>query len=434
MPNDGWATMPFTDAVQVNPPVKLEKGVVYPFVEMAAVDPASRSVAESEERAFESGGAKFLPDDTLMARITPCLENGKIARFRPTDKTSRGFGSTEFIVIRGRADVTDNDFAYYLTKSPDFHQFAVAQMTGSSGRQRVPAESLAHFETLVPPLPVQRQIASILGSLDNKIELNRRMNRTLERMAQALFKSWFIDFDPVRAKSEGDPTAGGLPDHLAAHFPDRLVDSELGEIPEGWEVKSLDEAFDVNPKRKLAKGTLAPFLEMSNMPTKGPSPAAWRMREMTSGTKFIKGDTLVARITPCLENGKTAFVDFLYPGQVGWGSTEYIVLRPKGDIPPVFAYLLARTESFRTFAIRQMTGSSGRQRVPPDSLSAFQLVLPAMDSPLHKAFGEQVNPYFERISLSARQNRKLAGLRDTLLPKLLSGELEVPEAAVEEVV
>jgi len=323
---------------------------------------------------------------------------------------------------------------YWMNSREFFNQFkSVSGQTDMA--EYVSLRDQRAMNITLPDVETQRGIASILGSLDNKIELNRRMNRTLERMAQAMFKSWFIDFDPVRAKAAGDPTAAGLPDQLAALFPDRLVDSELGEIPEGWEVKSLDEAFDVNPKRKLTKGTLAPFLEMSNMPTTGPSPAAWRLREMTSGTKFIKGDTLVARITPCLENGKTAFVDFLYPGQVGWGSTEYIVLRPKGDIPPVFAYLLARTELFRTFAIRQMTGSSGRQRVPPDSLSALQLALPAIDSPLHKAFGDQVNPYFERISLSARQNRKLAGVRDTLLPKLLSGELEVPEAeaAIEEI-
>jgi len=331
-------------------------------------------------------------------------------------------------VIRGRDGVTDNDFAYYLTKSPDFRQFAVAQMTGSSGRQRVPAESLAHFEASVPPLPVQQQIASILGALDDKIELNRRMNRTLERMAQALFKSWFIDFAPVRAKAEGDPSAGGLPDHLAALFPNRLVESELGEIPEGWEVMALTDAIAINPKRTLSKGTRAPFLEMSKMPTRGPSPDSWRLREMTSGMKFINGDPLLARITPCLENGKTAFVDFLHDGQIGWGSTEYIVLRPCGGIPPVFAYLLARTPEFRTFAIRQMTGSSGRQRVPPQSLSKFQIVLPEIDSPVYRAFGEEMQPLFDRISLAVRQNRRLAALRDTLLPKLLSGELEVPEA------
>jgi len=438
MPSDGWTEMPFNHAVQVNPPVTLAKGTVYPFVEMAAVDSASRSVCESEHRAFKNGGAKFMPGDTLMARITPCLENGKIARFRPSDTTSPGFGSTEFIVVRGRNGVTDSDFAYYLTKWPDFRQYAISQMTGSSGRQRVPAESLAHFEVPVPPLDVQRRIACILGSLDDKIELNRRMNRTLERMAQALFKSWFIDFDPVRAKADphnGDPTAGGLPDHLAALFPDRLTDSDLGPIPEGWEVKALTDAIAINPKRTLPKGTRAPFLEMSNMPTRGPSPDSWRLREMTSGMKFINGDTLVARITPCLENGKTAFVDFLRAGQVGWGSTEYIVLRPKEGIPPVLAYLLARTPRFRTFAIRQMTGSSGRQRVPPLSLSKFQMVLPEDDSPVYRAFGDEVQPFFDRITLAVRQSRRLAQLRDTLLPKLLSGELDLPaaEGVVEEV-
>ena len=164
------------------------------------------------------------------------------------------------------------------------------------------------------------------------------------------------------------------------------------------------------------------------MPTRGPSPDAWRLREMGSGMKFVNGDTLVARITPCLENGKTAFVDFLADGEVGWGSTEYIVLRPLGDIPPVFAYLLARTSDFRNFAIQQMTGSSGRQRVPADSLTKYSIVGPDIHSPIFRAFGQLVSPLFRRISAASRQSRNLSRMRDALLPKLMSGEIEMPVA------
>ena len=121
--------------------------------------------------------------------------------------------------------------------------------------------------------------------------------------------------------------------------------------------------------------------------------------------KFVNGDTLVARITPCLENGKTAFVDFLAEGDVGWGSTEYIVLRPKEPIPPVVAYLLARTEDFRTFAIQQMTGSSGRQRVPADSLGKYLIATPEIDSPIFQRLGEVVSPMFDRIKAAMRQSR-----------------------------
>ena len=121
---------------------------------------------------------------------------------------------------------------------------------------------------MVPPLPEQRAIAHILGTLDDKIELNRRMNETLEAMARALFKSWFVDFDPVRAKMEGRWRPGeslpGLPAHLYDLFPDRLVDSELGEIPEGWEVKALGDVVELNPRETLRKGTMAPYLDMAS--------------------------------------------------------------------------------------------------------------------------------------------------------------------------
>jgi len=278
-------------------------------------------------------------------------------------------------------------------------------------------------ELEVPTPPEQRAIAHILGTLDDKIELNRRMSATLEAMARALFKSWFVDFEPVRAKMAGrDPD---LPRDLADIFPNRLVESERGEIPEGWAITPLPEAIEVNPTRTLRKGDIAPYLDMANMPTQGHAPDEVVQRPFGSGMRFMNGDTLVARITPCLENGKTAFVDFLEDGQVGWGSTEYIVLRPKAPWPEAFGYLLARDNRFREFAIQSMTGTSGRQRVPVAALDHFKLVVPPEN--VIAALAPLVNPMFARSSRAVRESRTLTALRDALLPKLISGELRVKD-------
>ena len=174
----------------------------------------------------------------------------------------------------------------------------------------------------VPPSSEQVVIGRVLGSLDAKIELNRRMNETLEAMARTLFKSWFVDFDPIRAKAESrDP---GLPKPIADLFPARLIASELGETPEGWPVVTLPHVIDVNPTRPLPKGQVAPYLDMANMPTQGHTPDTVIDRPFGSGMRFVNGNTLIARITPCLEDRKTAFVDFLERWQIGWGSTEYL--------------------------------------------------------------------------------------------------------------
>ncbi len=149
-------------------------------------------------------------------------------------------------------------------------------------------------------------------------------------------------------------------------------------------------------------------------------------RPFGSGVRFINGDTLVARITPCLENGKTAFVDFLRDGQVGWGSTEYIVLRPRPPLPEEFAYCLARSDAFREFAIQSMTGTSGRQRVQADALEHFRL--PRVPRLVAEAFGRAIKPLFMRSSAAVSESRTLAALRDTLLPKLISGEIRVKDA------
>lgn len=150
------------------------------------------------------------------------------------------------------------------------------------------------------------------------------------------------------------------------------------------------------------------------------------LRQVGSGMRFMNGDTLVARITPCLENGKTAFVDFLGDGQIAWGSTEYIVLRPKAPLPPVFAYCLARTGEFRNFAIQNMTGTSGRQRVSQTAMDHFQIAVPSESAAV--CFGQLVQPLFTCIRAGMEESRQLATMRDYLLPKLLSGDARVEVA------
>ncbi|MEG9883489.1 MAG: restriction endonuclease subunit S [Hyphomicrobiales bacterium] len=321
-------------------------------------------------------------------------------------------------------DGIDTVFFYYLLRylKPNF--VGIARNKQTTGLGHVTKRDLENLEVAYPELHEQRAIAHILGTLDDKIELNRQMSATLEAMARALFKAWLIDFEPVRAKAEDRAT--GLPPHLAALFPDRLVETEHGEVPEGWQSVRLPEVFEVNPTRALKKDLPAPYLDMANMPTKSHAPDEVAQRPFGSGMKFSNGDTLVARITPCLENGKTAFVDFLQDGQVGWGSTEYIVLRPKAPWPEEAGYLLARDQRFRDFAIQGMTGTSGRQRVPASALNHFQFVSPTPQVLL--ALGSAVKPWFARSSAAVREARTLAALRDTLLPKLVSGDLRVKDA------
>ena len=213
------------------------------------------------------------------------------------------------VVIRDKLSLNAR-YLYYVMCSAEYRQEVLASVTGTTVKHTSP-ERIKRFRFLLPPLPEQRAIAHILGTLDDKIELNRRMNETLEEIARALFKSWFVDFDPVHAKMEGRDT--GLPSDVAALFPNRLVDSELGEIPEGWEVVPLPEMIEVNPPRSLRKGEVAPYLDMANMPTRGHVPDTVIDRPFGSGMRFTNGDTLVARITPCLENGKTAYGGFLEP-------------------------------------------------------------------------------------------------------------------------
>ena len=315
----------------------------------------------------------------------------------------------------------DTTFFFYLLRYLNPHFVAIARNKQTIGLGHVTKHDLENIEAALPDHKEQRAIAHILGTLDDKIELNRRVNERLEAMAQALFQSWFVDFDPVRARMEGRDT--GLPKPIANLFPDRMVESELGLVPDGWEILPLPQLIEINPTRSLRKGDVAPYLDMANMPTKGHVPHAVVDREFGSGMRFSNGDTLLARITPCLENGKTAYVDFLQHGEIGWGSTEYIVMRPMPPLPDEFPYYLARSRRFREFAIQNMTGTSGRQRVPAATLSKF--LLPAPPNSVAEGFGKFVRPLRIRARETELESRTLAALRNTLLPRLVSGKLRI---------
>ena len=375
----------------------------------------------SADKADELAASQAYPDDLVFVAQGTVGKLGLVPDEPRFQKTILSQNLMKFACDHTKAHPR---FLYYFFISNEGQQVILSRVntTGVPCISR-PLSSLKLFEVPLPPLPVQRGIAGVLGALDDKIESNRRTSRTLERVARAIFRAWFVDFEPVKAKAAGASSFLGMPQEVFDVLPTRLVNSEFGPVPEGWGMLPLDEAMEVNPSRRLAKGIPAPYLDMAQMPTDGHAPASWSKREAGSGARFMNGDTLVARITPCLENGKTAFVDFLSEGQVAWGSTEYIVLRPKPPIPNLYAYLLARTPEFRAFAIQNMTGSSGRQRVPFSTMSKFIVAFGPLT--VMEAFGEAVEPLFSRSSASVRESRSLAALRDYLLPKLLKGEIRV---------
>ena len=328
------------------------------------------------------------------------------------------------VIFRPEATKIDPLFLYIFLRSKVFED-QVKGLTTGSAQPQLPIRDIRRICLPLPDTNSQKAIAAILGALDDKIELNRRMNTTLEAMARALFKSWFVDFDPVRAKSEGCHPFG-MDAETAALFPSRLVASDLGDIPEGWKVCRLEDAIAINPTTRLDKETVASYLDMFALPTSGFSPEKPILRKVSSGSRFQNGDTLLARITPCLENGKTAFVDCLETNQIGWGSTEFIVLRPRDPVPPAYGYLLARSEEFRAYAIQSMTGTSGRQRVPSEALVRYKI---AVSSDLiYREFGNRVKGWFAVIGENARQNDVLEKTRDYLLPKLISGDIRIRDA------
>ncbi len=282
--------------------------------------------------------------------------------------------------------------------------------------------------TCLPAIAEQRAIAHILGTLDDKIELNRRTNETLEAMARALFKAWFVDFEPVRAKLEGRWQRGqslpGLPAHLYDLFPDRLVESELGEIPERWAVTSLSEVSSLNPEswtKRTRPGEIR-YVDLSNTKWgRVESVTSYEGEDAPSRAQRVLRplDTIVGTVRP--GNGSYAFI--VDEGLTG--STGFAVLRPLRREYSELVYLAATArESIERLS--NLADGGAYPAVRPEEVSATQVACSGLD--VLKEFSQQVGGILARMADSERESRSLAQLRDTLLPKLISGELRVPDA------
>ncbi|MCP5337248.1 MAG: restriction endonuclease subunit S [Pseudomonadales bacterium] len=320
----------------------------------------------------------------------------------------------------------EGGFLRYWSKGPEFAE-QLAGMKAST--DMAPYLSLIDQKRLaitLPPIGEQRAIAHILGTLDDKIELNRRMSETPEAMARALFKSWFVDFDPVRAKAEGrDP---GLPKPLADLFPARLVDSELGEIPEGWEVGDFGHVVELLRQQVNPLG--APETRFRHFSIPAFDDGQWPKDEMGESIKSQKsrvlpGVVLLSKLNPEIE--RTWLVD-IEAGDQAICSTEFLVLRPQRPFGRGLIYCLARSREMRRRVEGLVTGTSkSHQRAHASSILALPVVLPGRE--IGQAFERQADPLLARSLRCRRESRTLASLRDTLLPKLVSGELRIKDAA-----
>lgn len=260
----------------------------------------------------------------------------------------------------------------------------------------------------------QEGIAYLLLTLDQKLSLNNTINNELELLAKNIFNYWFVQFDFPNEEGKPYKTSGGT----------MVWNEELKrEIPKEWKVGFASDLFDFNPSLSLKKKQMSSYIDMDALPTEGFMTKEVQKKEFNGGVKFQNGDLIIARITPCLENGKTGLITLLEDNEIGFGSTEFIVIRGKGRSLSGFASFLGRSELFRKFAITNMLGTSGRKRVDADALKKFKLAIPE-DSILER-FEEVTKSFFDIATINTKQNQQLVRLRDWLLPMLMNGQVTV---------
>jgi len=340
------------------------------------------------------------------------------------------------VLLRADGTKVYPPFLRWLVRGPEWWEQIGKFLNVGAVFDSLRCADVPNFELHVPPLEEQKAIAHILGTLDDKIELNRRMNETLEAMARALFKSWFVDFDPVRAKAEGrDP---GLPKHLADRFPDSFEGSALGDIPVGWKVRSLSEVTTL-----ITKGTTPTQNELGNAPTSDSQVAYLRVNAIAEDGSILHDK--LTRIPDTVHKGtlkrsilQTNDVAYTIAGTIGRiaviedgllpanTNQAVAIIRPKaGMIPPTFLVLTMRQPAFQE-ELHSNIVHAVQANLSLGMLSRAKAVFPPLES-VEEMF-RPIGDILRKISINRGECRTLAALRDTLLPKLISGEIRIKDA------
>lgn len=389
-----WVMKKLKDIADFNPREFLAKGVVAKKVAMDKLQPFCRDIPGYELEPF-SGGTKFRNGDTIMARITPCLENGKTAKVAVLDDGEVGFGSTEYIVFRAK-DGIDEDFIYYLVCSPLVREPAIKSMVGSSGRQRVQTDVVQNLEIMVPNYEEQKRISGILKSLDDKIAANTEVNKNLEQQAQALYTAWFEDFEPF----------GGV-------VPDTWQQITLGDIAE---IKTNSFNPQKNPDVLIEHYSIPAFDEKK-----------YPVFEIASGVKSNKyilsnKSVMISKLNP---DTKRVWRP-LCLSDLAVSSTEFIVFEAFNPKYKDFVYSVIDSQNFTDWMCSHTTGSTNsRQRTTPATTLNYSLWIP--DNEIMEQFLNAVTPMYDLIAQNLSQNQRLISLRDSLLPKLMSGDIDVSD-------
>lgn len=390
--------------IQINPTERLVKRTLAKKVPMEYLQPFMRAISDYETAEY-SGGSKFRNGDTLMARITPCLENGKTAYVSILDDGEVGFGSTEYIVFRNIEGVTDSKFVYYFVTSPWFREIAIKSMVGSSGRQRVQQSVLENLEVTLPPLDEQRRIAGILGSLDDKIELNRRINANLEAQAQALFRSWFVD----------NETQNNNPGFFNDIIQTTLSGDWGQETPKG---NYISEVYCI-------RGADIPDIKCGD---KGKLPTRYILEKNLKNKKLSEND-LVVEISggsPTQSTGRICLITRALLDRLGKDVICTNFCRALKPIPDYsfFIYLYWQYLYNNNTMFSYENGTTGIKNLNiTDFINKEPIIIPEKKKILE--FNKVLQPIFDMIYKNGRESEYLSALRDTLLPKLMAGEIIV---------
>ena len=408
-----WYKTSIGDFVEFNPTESIKKGTLSKKIPMEKLGIFERKIS-GYETVLYNAGPKFRNKDTLVAKITPCLENGKTAYVDILGEEEIAFGSSEFIVLRA-TESSDSLFIYYLARSPLFRERAISCMEGTSGRKRVNEKALKSQEILVPTIHEQQKIASILSSLDAKIELNNRINTELEAMAKALYDYWFVQFD--------FPDDRGLPYRSSGG---RMVWNEelKREVPEGWEVKRIKEiaktgsgGTPLSTKEEYYNEGDIPWINSGEVNSSYIVEAKKFITkaglENSSAKLFPRGTILMAMY------GATA-------GQVSIMNIEAATNQAICAIMPIDSttrfYLKFVLHDIYGYLVNLSSGSA-RDNLSQDKIRELELVMPKKD--VLSQFHAILTPVFDKIFSNLIENRQLSSLRDWLLPMLMNGQVRV---------